>query len=188
MLSQHWIMEALDPTIGYRAYKRQSDTKEEILILSEAGRNGYYLRYCFPIEKTANIDEYNRYITQIGDDLEKGGIQIEIHSDNSFPMMEDVSIHTLKALDAFSGHANHSTGHSHPSDHDLWMKFIYATIFIGETEKVAEHLENILATQLNWSDEWSNRLSIDYEYAVSSMLFFMRIEGVHQEASHIECC
>lgn len=176
-LSRHWIMEALAPTVGYRAYTRQNGKEEETLILSEAGRDRYYLRYCFPIEKTANIDEYNQYIKQIGDDLKKGGIPIEIIDDNFFAVMEGVSIHTLKALNNFSGNANKADGHSHSLDNQRWLEFIYSSIYIGETSLESGNLSNLLSKELGWSEEKSNELAVDYDNAISAISFFMSVEG-----------
>lgn len=174
-LSRHWIIEALDPNVGYCAYTRHNS--EESLIFSEAGKDGYYLLYCFPIEKTANIDEYNQFIKQIGDDLEKEGIPIEISADNSFPVMEGVSIHTLKALNYFSGNANKDDGHSHSLDNQRWLKFIYSSIYIGEMSLISDNLSNVLSYELGWSEEKSNELAVDYDNAISAISFFMSVEG-----------
>lgn len=177
------MMEALDQTVGYYTYRRGTEGEpEETLVFTQAGKNGYVLRYCFPVEKTTDIVEYNAYIQQLHDNLSNAGVPVETYKYNSFPEMPGVSIHSLKALDAFSGHANHSTGHCHNTDYDLWMKFIYATMYIGEVDIVKAQLSDVLEKQLNWTDDWPVRLTIDYEYAIGSILFFEHVEKVHKAA------
>jgi len=94
---------------------------------------------------------------------EKLGLEVTLTSDQE-NIADLMSERAMKALRAFSGLANKSTGASHPLDHDRWLKFlVYA--HKDDARLDTETLIRWLIEEDDWYEDQAEKLGIAYEFA-----------------------
>ncbi len=130
--------------------------------------NTWYVPNIVPIESgQLTFEQYNELLTEFYERYllpasEIVGVNLDITSGK----IEDEDIvgsHAAKLLSTFSECANKSTGSSHPCDQKRWFDFIVEACS-SEEHVDAGNLERLLKQQ-GWSDDASQRLIIQFEFA-----------------------
>ncbi len=100
---------------------------------------------------------------------------VTVELENSSKTIEDfVSVETAEKLRSFSRAANRGTGNHHPSDHERWLKFVFAV----HEECAGDRLDSsLLAKWLEldgWSEEQAEKLSAEYSTSLQVLKFYDR--------------
>lgn len=153
-------------------YKGNNELPAAGLTLFENDEGTWYVPNIVPIESSQlSIDEYNKLLIDFKNSLidpvaQKTSIRVELTTDKVF--LEDiVGKEAADALKIFSGCANKSTGNSHPCDKKRWFEFLLAakeSTKKSEKKLYSDILEATLIEQ-GWSEEWADKLALDFEYS-----------------------
>ena len=133
--------------------------------------NGYKVVNIVPLETVRlTASEYNAVLSDFCENvilpasLEAG---FEYETSKKFQSITDwTSEEAVRALHIFSSLANKSTGSSHPSDKERWLKFLLV-VFDAPNRPDPGLLERWLIEAEHWPSEIANDLAIQYEFGMA---------------------
>lgn len=123
-------------------------------------------------------DQYNfilrKFKTEFIDNLASDCEAEVYYSKDHFDMEDHIGKLAMEKLVSFSETSNHATGHSHPLDFKKWVDFIFA-IHLQKNNLSANDLYHWLLEH-GWGDEKANDLSLDFEYSISLLEEYDKIQ------------
>lgn len=125
---------------------------------------GFFLRLYRSTGRDCNINTYNSKILKLHKELV---LVAYINADNielsstDLPLMQEVSIPTLQALNDFLSSANKDDGGTHSCDKNRWNIFIQTARKEQDGKYITEQLKNVLITQYQWSEKWAEKRQCD---------------------------
>ena len=133
--------------------------------------NGYKVVNILPSEKVSlTVSEYNAVLSDFCESIIlpaslEAGFEYEI-SEKFQSLTDWTSEEAARALHIFSNLANKSTGSSHPSDKERWLKFLLV-VFNAPNRPDPSLLERWLIEAEHWPSEVATDLTIQYEFGMA---------------------
>lgn len=114
------------------------------------------------------IDKYNSIITDFVEKIisplcDSGFLTFELTKSEK-DIRDLLSEPTARLLESFSRLANKSTGASHPSDQERWIKFLLKSHELNETASATDLMQWLVEIE-RWPEEQASKLVINYEFS-----------------------
>ena len=105
------------------------------------------------------LDKFARMLQGLNDSQ----LKMDITSDDA-AITDQISDEAAALLNSFSTITNKSTGSMHPADFQRWAKFLIR-VHKEDASLREDFLSNWLVEELEWPQEWADRLASEYRFA-----------------------
>ncbi|OOV34833.1 hypothetical protein BV61_02040 [Candidatus Synechococcus spongiarum LMB bulk15M] len=125
-------------------------------IVPDYGENGGQLS---KRQYNQTLDKFAKMLQGLNDSQ----LEMDITSDDA-AITDQISGEAENLLNSFSNLANQSTGSMHPADFQRWAKFLIR-VHKEDASLREDFLSNWLVEELEWPQEWADRLASEYRFA-----------------------